>query len=197
MQDVGKPKAVVAAERVNARVAGANVTPHHARIEDMGPDFYSQFTVIILGLDSLEARRWMNSMACSLLGEPPSTADRSRLFGVLGGTGALSCHRSLTDEPRLDASTAPPPPSASLPLLVEPRLERRTHGPAPRATPTATPTSTPTAPNADPNPPNRQPPEYDEDGSPDVSTIKPMVDGGTEGFKGHARRGSPVGWGGG
>lgn len=70
MQDVGKPKAVVAAERVNARVAGANVTPHFCRIEDMPPDFYANFTVIILGLDSLEARRWMNSMACSLLGAP-------------------------------------------------------------------------------------------------------------------------------
>mmetsp|Transcript_1726 Transcript_1726/g.4037 ORF Transcript_1726/g.4037 Transcript_1726/m.4037 type:complete len:434 (+) Transcript_1726:764-2065(+) len=95
-QDVGKPKAVVAAERVNARVAGANVTGHHARIEDFGSDFYASFHVIVLGLDSLEARRHMNTVICSLL-------------------------------------------------------------------------------------------EFDEDGSPDQSTIKPMVDGGTEGFKGHAR----------
>lgn len=28
---------------------------------------------------------------------------------------------------------------------------------------------------------------YEEDGSPDMTTIKPLVDGGTEGFRGHAR----------
>ena len=51
------------------RVEGVQVTPHHARIEDMDLPFYEQFQVIILGLDSLEARRYMNSLVCSLLGE--------------------------------------------------------------------------------------------------------------------------------
>jgi ThiF family len=87
LQDVGKPKAVVAAERINARVAGVRVTPHHARIEDMPLDFYASFTLIILGLDSLEARRYMNSVACSLLGactaNGPATQPSSRPDALL------------------------------------------------------------------------------------------------------------------
>lgn len=62
-----------------SRVDGVTVTAHHGRIEEKDLDFYRQFMVIILGLDSLEARRYMNSVACSLLGvhhlatTPPST----------------------------------------------------------------------------------------------------------------------------
>jgi NEDD8-activating enzyme E1 len=62
----------------------------------MSADFYKEFHVIVLGLDSLEARRYMNHLLCSLL-------------------------------------------------------------------------------------------EFDAEGNPDPSTVKPIVDGGTEGFKGHAR----------
>jgi hypothetical protein len=69
MGDVGKSKAVVAAERINARVAGVKVTPHHCRIEEKPAEWYQQFTIIILGLDSLEARRYMNTVICSFLGE--------------------------------------------------------------------------------------------------------------------------------
>jgi molybdopterin/thiamine biosynthesis adenylyltransferase len=45
-----------------------NVTPHHCRIQEKPDDWYQQFTVIILGLDSLEARQYMNSVVCSFLG---------------------------------------------------------------------------------------------------------------------------------
>ena len=69
MGDVGKSKAEVAAQKVNARVQGVRVVGHHCRIEEKPLEFYRQFTVIILGLDSLEARRFMNNIVCSFLGE--------------------------------------------------------------------------------------------------------------------------------
>jgi len=95
--DVGKPKATVAASRIMERIEGVRVTPHVCTIQEKPLDFYREHHVIVLGLDSLEARRYMNAVACSFL-------------------------------------------------------------------------------------------EYDDDdGSPVISTIKPIIDGGTEGFKGHVR----------
>ncbi|KAH9617922.1 hypothetical protein KSS87_015450 [Heliosperma pusillum] len=96
LEDVGKPKAEVAAKRVMERVSGVNIVPHYGRIEDKDLDFYSDFNIIALGLDSVEARGYINEVACSFL-------------------------------------------------------------------------------------------EYDTDDNPLEETLKPMVDGGTEGFKGHAR----------
>ncbi|OWM83059.1 hypothetical protein CDL15_Pgr011741 [Punica granatum] len=96
LEDVGKPKAEVAAKRVMERVNGVNIVPHFCRIEDKELDFYNDFNIIVLGLDSIEARSYINAVACSFL-------------------------------------------------------------------------------------------EYNVDDTPREETIKPMVDGGTEGFKGHAR----------
>ncbi|KAI9004112.1 hypothetical protein BC832DRAFT_600242 [Gaertneriomyces semiglobifer] len=59
--DVGKPKATVAAKFVMNRVPGVVITPHFCKIQDMDLDYYSQFNIIICGLDSVEARRWINS----------------------------------------------------------------------------------------------------------------------------------------
>ena len=68
VQDVGKSKAEVAAKRVMERVNGVNIVPHFCRIEDKEIEFYSQFQIIVLGLDSIEARSYINSVACGFLG---------------------------------------------------------------------------------------------------------------------------------
>lgn len=105
---MGKPKAEVAAARVMERVQGVSVTPHFCRIEEKPADWYRDFQVIALGLDSLEARSYINAVVCSFL-------------------GACLCsfeHNLLTQGAEFDAS-----------------------------------------------------------GTPDLATVKPMVDGGTEGFK--------------
>lgn len=65
--DVGKSKAVVAAERVMERVRSVAVVPHNCMIQEKDIGFYEQFHVIVLGLDSLEARQYMNAVACSFL----------------------------------------------------------------------------------------------------------------------------------
>jgi ubiquitin-activating enzyme E1 C len=97
-KDVGSSKAQVAAEFINTRMAGSGVvvTPHHGKIQDFDAEFYSEFNVIVSGLDNVEARRWLNAT----------------LVGMV---------------------------------------------------------------------------EFDEDGNVDGDTIVPLVDGGTEGFKGQAR----------
>ena len=58
--DVGRPKAEVAAEFVEKRVKGVKITPFVGKIQDKDQDYYKQFTMVVCGLDSIEARRWIN-----------------------------------------------------------------------------------------------------------------------------------------
>lgn len=51
------------------RVSGVTIVPHFCRIEDKDIKFYNNFQIIVLGLDSIEARSYINSVACSFLGE--------------------------------------------------------------------------------------------------------------------------------
>ncbi|CAI2347828.1 unnamed protein product [Caenorhabditis sp. 36 PRJEB53466] len=67
--DVGHSKAEVAAAFVQKRVKGCQVTAHNCRIEDKSPEFYRKFFMIICGLDSIPARRWINGMLCDLVQE--------------------------------------------------------------------------------------------------------------------------------
>ncbi|RDW78993.1 NEDD8-activating protein UBA3 [Aspergillus mulundensis] len=59
--DIGKPKAEVAAAFVERRVKGVKITPFVGKIQDKDEDYYMQFKIVVCGLDSIEARRWINS----------------------------------------------------------------------------------------------------------------------------------------
>ena len=59
--DVGKSKAEVAAAFVEKRVPGVRITPYNGKIQDKDEEYYMQFKLVICGLDSIEARRWINA----------------------------------------------------------------------------------------------------------------------------------------
>ncbi|KAF2400398.1 hypothetical protein EJ06DRAFT_582243 [Trichodelitschia bisporula] len=59
--DVGRSKAAVAAEFVQKRVKGVTITPYCGKIQDKDDEYYMQFGLVVCGLDSIEARRWINA----------------------------------------------------------------------------------------------------------------------------------------
>ena len=71
--DVGKPKADVAASFVMTRVPDVRITPHNCKIQDFNEDFYMQFTLVICGLDSIEARRWINATLIDMVSDSPES----------------------------------------------------------------------------------------------------------------------------
>lgn len=65
--DVGKPKATVAADFVMKRVPGCDINAYVGKIQDKDEDYYMQFNIVICGLDSIEARRWINAMLIGMV----------------------------------------------------------------------------------------------------------------------------------
>ncbi|KAL1305669.1 hypothetical protein AAFC00_007262 [Neodothiora populina] len=72
--DVGKPKAEVAARFVEQRVQGVKINPYCGKIQDKDEDYYLQFNIVICGLDSIEARRWINATLVGMVdGDNPDS----------------------------------------------------------------------------------------------------------------------------
>lgn len=84
-KDVSRPKAVVAAEFINRRVPGANVTAHHCAIENYGEDFYRQFNLVICGLDNIRARQWLNQMFCGFVVRERGVVEPKSVIPVIDG----------------------------------------------------------------------------------------------------------------
>lgn len=72
--DVGSYKAEVAARFVERRVEGVKITPYCGKIQDKVEEYYLQFNIIICGLDSIEARRWINATLVGMVdGDNPDS----------------------------------------------------------------------------------------------------------------------------
>ena len=67
--DVGRSKAEVAAAFVDKRVEGVKITPFNGKIQDKDENYYMQFKFVICGLDSIEARRWINATLVGMFDE--------------------------------------------------------------------------------------------------------------------------------
>lgn len=82
-RDVGQSKATTAANFVMRRVPGVRVTPYHGKIQDKNDEYYMQFNIVVCGLDSVDARRWISATLVNLFdGEDPKTFK----FLIDGGT---------------------------------------------------------------------------------------------------------------
>lgn len=112
--DVGRFKAEVAAEFINKRVPGTNVTAHNMKIQDKCEDFYMQFHLIVCGLDSIVARRWINGFVMSLLPERSIPIVDGGTEGFKGNARVIIPGSSACIECTLDLF----PPQVNFPLCT-------------------------------------------------------------------------------
>jgi len=78
-----------------ARVPGVTVTPYFGKIQDKDDDYYMQFNIVICGLDSIEARRWMNATLVKLVDEENPESLKPLIDG--GTEGASTASRETSN----------------------------------------------------------------------------------------------------
>lgn len=48
---------------------GVKITPYNGKIQDKDEEYYMQFKMVVCGLDSVEARRWINATLVGMVDE--------------------------------------------------------------------------------------------------------------------------------
>lgn len=84
-KDIGQSKAEVAAKFINSRIPGCQVTPHFCKIQNFDETFYRNFHLVVCGLDSIVARRWINGMLISLLKYEDGVLNTESLIPIIDG----------------------------------------------------------------------------------------------------------------
>ncbi|KAK7194816.1 ubiquitin activating enzyme [Novymonas esmeraldas] len=64
--DIGHAKSATAAAAVQARCPGVSVTAVVGRVEEQPDEFYRSFHAVLLAVDSIDARRWVNRKMAEL-----------------------------------------------------------------------------------------------------------------------------------
>jgi ubiquitin-activating enzyme E1 C len=78
---------------VEKRIKGVKITPYVGKIQDKDEDYYMQFKIIVCGLDSVEARRWINSTLVGIV----DTDDPESLKSLIdGGTEGVFISKTPT-----------------------------------------------------------------------------------------------------
>ena len=73
-RDVGKPKSEVAVQYMRHKFPKKTFTSHFKRAQSLPDLFYRQFDIVLLGVDNVEVRKWMNDAVsrCSVVRLPDS-----------------------------------------------------------------------------------------------------------------------------
>ncbi len=68
------------------RIPGLKVVPLYNKIQNFTASFYRQFNLFVLGLDSIDARAWMNKMAHTLLRiDEKGVVDEDSIIPIIDG----------------------------------------------------------------------------------------------------------------
>ena len=67
---------------------GVSITPYCGKIQDKDDDYYMQFDIVVCGLDSIEARRWINNQLCSMVDMRNIRSMKPLVDGGTEGMGA-------------------------------------------------------------------------------------------------------------